>query len=555
MTKKLNDAIEKKLSELRGKKGSVEDNRQELVDGLELVDGDERQVIEEEIERLDSVLGGINAEIESILSDRRKLREAKQSSDEYKWEQVRPKILASAQELNMSYNVETGKFIYCMDMSNGQGDSINPVFRSFEANKVEGVMSKELGRWLPDANYEIKRLFVQEGLTHNQETASFFDNKWSKHRVYNKAHIIRKFWVDPICDQGYNPDFDILLYCVGGGKQENIEHLEQWLAYKYLYPERVVNTPNLDIGGNPGGNGKGIYANLAKTIFTGECVKPAVAKELNDGFNASWELAVILHFDEPEEKELPASKMKNATGGTEQRVERKGVDAYSSDRIHSILATSNNTLGVFKLAGTGTAGEDRRYSVISTNIPLADEIASREGISVEQAKVRASEIAELVKNRTEVGRWLGSMLIKHNVQNMQQLNALHKQDYLARFADQKSSVDEVMDSLMPIIIQSGTIGVGTLTDILAAKIEMQKKPSSKTTMKWVTEWCARRRQSFSKIEQCRFKITYKGRTNESKNQTVLNFTNLLAPDCSIDWELLSEQPYNPLNLKPESFKF
>lgn len=554
MTKKLNDAIEKKLSDARGRKGAIEDKLNELRDGIEILSGDERQILEEEIELLESQLGGVSAEIESILSDRRKLREAKQSSDEYKWEQVRPKILASAQELNMSYNVETGKFIYCMDMSNGQGDSINPVFRSFEANKVEAVMSKELGRWLPDANYEIKRLFVQEGLTHNQETASFFDDKWSKHRVYNKAHIIRKFWVDPIVGQGYHPDFDILMYCVGGGKQENIDHLEQWLVYKYLYPGKVNNTPNLDIGGNPGGNGKNIYANLAKTIFTGQCVQPAVAKELNDGFNASWELAVILHFDEPEEKELPASKMKNATGGTEQRVERKGVDAYSSDRIHNILATSNNTLGVFKLAGTGTTGEDRRYSVISTNIPLALEIANREGITESEGKVRASQIAELVKNRTEVGRWLGSMIEKHSA-NLTQLDALHGQDYIARFADQKSSVDEVMDSLMPIIIQSGTIGVGTLTDILAAKIEMQKKPSSKTTMKWVTEWCARRRQSFSKIEQCRFKITYKGRTNESKNQTVLNFTNLLAPDCSIDWELLSEQPYNPLNLKPESFKF
>jgi hypothetical protein len=171
-----------------------------------------------------------------------------------------------------------------------------------------------------------------------------------------------------------------------------------------LYPERVANTPNLDCGGKPGGNGKGRYAEMCRTIFTPNCIVQGAAKELNDGFNASWELATILLFDEPGDRELEAGKMKKATGGEEQRVERKGVDSYTADRNYSMLALSNNSHGVFKLSGTGTGGEDRRYSVMNTSIVMIDEIMKRELCTKDQAGVRADAIAQLVKDRREVAR-------------------------------------------------------------------------------------------------------------------------------------------------------
>jgi hypothetical protein len=182
-------------------------------------------------------------------------------------------------------------------------------------------------------------------------------------------------------------------------------------------------------------------------VFTYGCVTPATAKELQDGFNASWEMSTIIYFDEPTEKELPTNKVKNATGGEEQRIEKKGVDAYTADRNYNIMALSNNEEGVFRLTGTGMAGQDRRYSVVSTDIILIDEIMKREHCSFEQATVRVNQIAQLVKDRKEVRKWLAHVIMKHNIVDMKILNPLHGVDYQKRFEDQKDTVQQVFDVL------------------------------------------------------------------------------------------------------------
>ena len=542
--KTVKEQLDEKLKELYGEKAMLEDDLRALesryaknVSVLAQQDLDELQ---DKIDAQKSKIKFKQEEIDEVRQDKTELEETHQEHDTLKWKQLTPLVLRAAEDLNMSYNVETNKFIYCMDMG-VEGKFKNPVFRTFEASKVERVVGKHLNRWLFDANINIIKLFMINNKTHYQETASFITSKWSSDKVYNKASIIRKSWVEPVLDQEYHPDFDLLMYCVGGGKEENIEHLEQWMAYKYFWPERVGNTPNIDAGGNPGGNGKTLYAELAKTIFTPNCVVPAVAKELMDGFNATWELAIILHFDEPEEKELPASKMKNATGGLEQRVERKGVDAYSADRNYNVYATSNNPLGVFKLAGTGSAGEDRRYSVITTNIPLVDEIMQRENLEMEDAKIRANQIAQLVKDHTEVAKWLGAMLVKHSIHTMQVLPPLHGYDYHARFQDQKTGMDEALDNLMQIAIQQGCIGLKTVGDLLHAKLAFNKRPSGKSFNKWVMNWLTKNKIQFTKLERQRFAITNKGNVMSNHEQTIFEF----SPGArKFAWEAVSSKPYN-----------
>jgi len=542
--KTVNEKLDEKLKELYGEKAMLDDDLRRLENqyarNVSVLSQENLDEIQSRIDNLKNKIQYKQDEIDEVKQDKEDLEESKQDHDTLKWKQLSPLILNAIDELNMSYNVETNKFIYCMDMGDA-GKFKNPVFRTFEASKVERVIGKHLNKWLFDANINIIKLFMVNNKTHYQETASFITSKWSSDKVYNKASVIRKSWVEPVFEQQYHPDFDLLMYCVGGGKDENIEHLEQWMAYKYFWPERVANTPNIDAGGNPGGNGKTLYAELAKTIFTPNCVVPAVAKELMDGFNATWELAVILHFDEPEEKELPASKMKNATGGLEQRVERKGVDAYSADRNYNVYATSNNPLGVFKLAGTGSAGEDRRYSVITTNIPLVDEIMEREHVEMEDAKIRANQIAQLVKNSEEVAKWLGAMLVKHSIHTMQVLPPLHGYDYHARFQDQKTGMDEALDALMQIAIQQGCIGIRTVTDLLHAKLNFAKRPSGKSVSKWVTQWLNKNKIHYSKLERQRFAITYKNNIMVNHEQTVYEF----QPGArKFAWEAVSSKAYN-----------
>ena len=265
-----------------------------------------------------------------------------------------------------------------------------------------------------------------------------------------------KFWVqaDFVNAASYDKRFDFLMNCIGGGKQENINHLEQWMAFKYCYPERVSNTPSLDIGGYPGGNGKGRYEELGKTIFTNKCVSAATLDELTK-FNANWEMSVLLCYDEPEHNELPEGKLKSATGSEDMRIEKKGIDATMVDRNYSFLFLSNNPNGVVKLAGTGSAGEDRRYSVMTTNLVMVDE-AIRLGFAkdLEESKVYVNEINELIKNRAEVAKWLGHIITKHDIFNIKVLHPLHGLDYKARFNDQKSTRDIAFDKLLPVFLKN-----------------------------------------------------------------------------------------------------
>jgi hypothetical protein len=503
--------LDERLKELRGELGVEQDKLEELEQyynkNISVLDSTDLDEIQSSISAQRYILKQKQEQIDEIKNDRAEITQAQEEHSEFKWKEVAPLIQTVIDKNHISYNVETNKYIYCMDM--GSNGYVNPVFRTFDGARAASAFSKMIGRYLGDANTHIQKLFITKDKTHYQETASFNKSKWSSDKVYNKAGIIRKFWLEPVFEQPYNPDFDLLMYCVGGNKQENIDHLEQWISYKYMFPERLANTPNCDLGGSPGGNGKTLLVELLKTIFTPNCVVPAVAKELMDGFNSSWELAVVLHFDEPEEKELPASKMKNATGGLEQRVERKGVDAYSSDRNYNIIATSNNQLGVFKLAGTGTAGEDRRYSVINTNIPLVDEIMRREACSVDQAKVRASSILATIKDQSEVAKWLGAMIMKHNIAGMSILKPLHGQDYLQRFEDQKSNMDTIFDQLLPVFQSSGVINVRVLQDVISL-LQDGKKPNPKTVKKLWKDFLNRNRVQYTEHTRDRLDISMQG---------------------------------------------
>jgi hypothetical protein len=521
--------LDTRLKELRGELGEEQDKLEELERaysrGISVLEGQELQDIEDAVKAQKYIVRQCQDKIDDIKNDKTELDEAQEASNNFKWKEVQPAILEAINKYHISYNVENNKYTYCMDMGDNKQGVINPVFHSFDGARATSAFSKMIGQYLFDANNNIQKLFIVKNKTHYQETASFLYSKWVSDKVYNKARVIASYWLDPeFGDEPYNPDFDLLMYCIGGGKAENIAHLEQWPAYKYLFPERVANTPNLDLGGSPGGNGKGRYAELCRTIFTPNCIVPAAAKELNDGFNASWELATILLFDEPTEKELPAGKMKQATGGEEQRVERKGVDAYTADRNYSLLALSNNSHGVFKLSGTGTGGEDRRYSVINTKVVMIDEIIARENCTKDQAGVRANEIAQLVKNRTEVARWMGAMIKKHNITTLDILRPLHGEDYKQRFEDQKSTMDTVFDQLLPVFNTCGVVSVKILQDIVEIAMD-GKKPNPKTIKKQWKEYLNRNKVSYKETVRDRTDIVMQGHKIATQQGHVFRLTN------------------------------
>lgn len=550
MAKKTEQKIEEELKKHYGNKAMLDDDLKRLEEqyakGVSVLDNERLEELSYKIDLKKFEIKQLQDKIEEVRDDKDELANAEEENRSYKWKEIAPQILDAIERYNMSYNVENNKIIYCMDMAdktNNPTDIVNPTFRTFEANRAERFIGKAINRWLFDANINIIKLFMTKNITHYQETASFFYHKWASDKVYNKARIVSKFWVVPDFEnaENYNKDFDLLMYCLGGGKQENIDHLEIWPAYKLLFPERVANTPNLDVGGMPGGNGKGRYGEMNKTIFTPSCVQPAAAKELNDGFNGSWEMATILLFDEPTEKELPPGKVKNATGSEENRIERKGIDAYSADRNFSMLALSNNENGVFKLAGTGYGGEDRRYSVLSTNIVMIDEVMRREDCTKEQASVRVNQIAQLVKNRAEVAKWLAHVILKHDVANMATLPALHGQDYQTRFANQKSTIDTIFDEITPNFVNQGAIIGALLAEIVNAKLQNPKPMRAQSIVKSYTSYLNKNKIQYTKHDRHRLNVTFKGHLITTLQGAVIEFT---LNTKAFDWSTVSTKMWH-----------
>lgn len=527
MATQIEKKMQSRLNELYANEGRItrliEQYQNQLVDD-DLAES-EREGLEKLLTAETINLEKIKDEIDEINGEVNELKEKENDAKEHKWKDIVPLLEKAQQDTHMSYCVESNKFIYCMDMASDIVDEVtgerytvmNPQFRQFEGNKVERVVSKLINKFLSDSSFRIIKWFMTNNKTHFQETASFLYTKWSSDKVYNKARVISHFWAEPDFEnqESYNKDFDTLLYSVGGGKQENIDHLEQWVAYKYLFPERVANTPNLDICGPTGANGKGRYLELCKTIFTYGCVTPATSKELSDGFNASWEMSTIIYFDEPTEKELPINKVKNATGGEEQRIEKKGVDAYTADRNYSMMAISNNLEGVFRLAGTGMAGQDRRFSVISTDIVLIDEIMRRENCTFEQATIRVNQIAQLVKDRKEVRKWLAHVIIKHNVIDMKILNPLHGVDYHKRFEDQKDTVQQVFDCLLPTITQCGVITIDVLQQAINELANIKHVMTPQKVKNRFQQYLDQNKIKYEYVKNTRINLLYNGEIVET----------------------------------------
>jgi hypothetical protein len=571
MAKQIEKHMQDKLNNLYATEGRL---KREIQDYYKQLENDISQQQREEIEKLLNAsevnLSRIEDEIEITNGDVDELKEKEREASEYKWKDIVPLLEEAVKKHHMSYCVETNKFVYCMDMASKIKDDIsgheyvvvNPQFRQFDAARLDKVISKLIGKFLTDANYKIIKWFMTTpNVTHFQATASFLYSKWNSDKVYNKANVIQEFWVQPdtVNYMSYNKDFDILMYCVGGGKQENIEHLEQWAVYKRWFPERVANTPNLDICGPLGANGKGRYLELCKTIFTYGCVSPGTAKELNDGFNASWEMSTLVYFDEPTDKELPTSKVKNATGGEEQRIEKKGVDAYTADRNYSILALSNNEKGVFHLSGGGMAGQDRRFSVISTDVVMIDEIIKRENCTFEQATIRVNNIAQLVKDRNEVAKWMGHVMIKHSIPLMKILPPLHGIDYHKRFEDQKDKTNLVFDKLLPIFKQNGCMPIVFIVQILDILLSTDNKPikhQSKSVSTKFKTYLQRNRIDFGHEEKQNIRIIYDGMVTDTLKQKSIFYYDKNTKVNDFNYDTLSERPYSELEgLTKQKLKF
>jgi hypothetical protein len=464
-TKEAEKKIKLKRDEIQKLKGEKVELLEELTTEIPI---ERKEEIENKINRIDTKIDILDEESRELGYLDKQIEKQQRKISKAEEQPIIDKVI---NDFDVNFNPLLGKFIYCKDFANQKSNThCNPQFQMFEYTKIANMLRQWTKHTFQMSNEEIIQYFQENGNSHEMNVFTFHSNNWNTNYVYNRAKILKdKYWVKPDYDsEGFAKDvFDDLLYCVGGGKQENIDHLKIWGAYKYLYPERNASIPNIDLGGHPGGNGKNTLIIMFKTLFLRSTVKSTTKDELLK-FNGPWEDAVILNYDEPEENELPASKMKNATGNDEQRIEKKGFDAYQADRNYNFIFTSNNPKGCIKLEGGGKGASDRRYSVITTDIVLRSYVKEKYGFTDIQAGEYINYILDIVKDRQQVAKWLGSVITEYKVNEMLELDALHGIDYHKRFEDQKTNLDIIFDEIVKILDKTKVIPVEFVGQIIHA---------------------------------------------------------------------------------------
>jgi len=411
---------------------------------------------------------------------------------------------------DMAYIASDAKFVTIINYSKDQR-RINLNESTVSYKELRGILhnlSDSPGKFNNFTEDDLRTIFEQVNRSFIIKTASFHDNKWDDKYVYNILNVQKKYW-GPITEEtDYSEYFDDLFYCLCGGKQENIEHLEKWVVYKRRYPQKSNVIPHLNITGQPGGNGKGLFVAYLASLFTPNSVYKGDVKELNGGFNSNWEGKVIVNLDDEEEKQFPHASLKKTTGSNEIRIEPKGINAYTVDATFSMIITDNT--GVVKLVGGGIGGEDRRWSIFKTELVLTEHLQKKYDLSQEQAKTIAEWIyTELCCNRLEVSKHWNALDKKHNGIDMTTLLPLHGIDYLARIEEQKDQYQEIFTEILPIFISQGNMPFDFIKQICEIRLD-KKITSAKTLSQKFDEFMSRNGVKNLENVNTKTQITWKG---------------------------------------------
>lgn len=449
--------------------------------------------------------------------------------------------LDKEQRTHIAYIATDAKYLIMRNYSTTR-DRVNLTTQYLNWQHLIGVLNNLAGKpgHYSDLDQDdLRTTFEKAGASYMIKTASFDNPKWDPKYVFNMLQVQRDYWA-PV-DQGtaYSPFFDDLMYSLGGGKTENIEHIEKWVAFKYLYPEKSKITPGLNITGKPGGNGKGMFNVILTSIFTPMGVTVIKGKNLTGGFNAIMEGKVITVLDDERKGNFPQDELKQNSGNGSIVIEPKGVDAYSVDATANTIVLDNT--GLVKLVGGGSAGEDRRWSIVSTELTLLEVLSDKYQLDAEQSKHLAEQMGLLFENRLECGKWVAAMVQKHSIDLLPVLLPLHGEDYTARLNEQKDNWINIFDQILPILVNQGVMPFKFIKEIVEAETgEKIRKPVTLSTK--FDEFLSRKGfKNVDKADGVNVHLMF----GDTLNGKIRGSVRRIDPAANtFDFELVSTVPYN-----------
>ncbi|MGA1809998.1 primase-helicase family protein [Sphingobium sp. WW5] len=351
--------------------------------------------------------------------------------------------------------------------------------------------------WMPVTEKALQH--ERLGLRDAMEFALFMDvmredRRWFDRCTYTfkpvPANVLNMMRVDfcPRQSGEYHWIFDTLLASIGGGKADNIEHIERLMVAKYLHPENV-QLPAL-IFQDEGGTGKSVFvATVCATLFGQSAVADNLSMDTVCGkFNAQLEGKALWFINEAARGRYSLDDLKRIVGSDRMTVEHKGLNSFEIDMTALIFISGNDVDGSVMLSGGGV---DRRWSIVIGGEPISNHLARKMDCDTATAlDWLFGEGKAILSDRDQVGRWINAMIEKHG--DVRRLEALHGGDYAKLRRDQKSIEDRLFEAVFADDHFSH-IKCSTLFDLYTRFCkEAARKPKARSNLYAMLEAWARR---------------------------------------------------------------
>jgi len=222
---------------------------------------------------------------------------------------------------------------------------------------------------------------------------------------YTLNRFRRDHWVTPKAGK-YHEVFDILIRSLGDNKTENMKHIIQVIAWKYLYPE-AYDLPCIVIYGE-GGAGKNTFVERVLGTMFGKNQVIAIRQEQMRNFNGLIEGKIAVLLDEASSDKANMDQLKHMIGQESLVIDRKYGKNYQSDNLALYFTGGNGALGAVYL---GRDQSDRRFSILQVDRSIIDHVMEVKDFSKRQDAVDWwTEHKHLLENRDQVAMWLHSIL-------------------------------------------------------------------------------------------------------------------------------------------------
>lgn len=451
------------------------------------------RILKDEIETLEEKLDGVLVAIAQLNSGEASVHKQKQTVTN---------VQKALENLN-AYYITTERKWHCVYTD---GVRHEPICRAYDNETMKDIILGETG-WSETNELTVKKIAQESGRMYRNVERTFQEQKKS---VLNQMNELRKFWLKPIYGQRHHEAFDLLLLNVCGGKTDYKEHLEKYIAYRYVKPNDLF-VPNIDSCAK-GGTGRDTLFHILEIIFTQECCGEANGETFTGTHNGELWGKVWVKISERNSKSIDYNEFKNLTGGHNFRLRRMGENAVQAPRTFVFFIMNNGYHSTIPVTGNGSSSEDRRVEPIFSNTSLLERIADYYNLTEEERKNSLGSIIQslqdnVFQNEEEIAKWLGNIIEKHQPEKIDKFMPLHGDYYQLKIDRQKNAFNTFMDTVISLSQHSNCYAVDDMHKIyeIVSGQHMRKDIFGKKMSEWLIgksgkEWEVKVKDIYYSIE-------------------------------------------------------